>query len=106
MADDKVNEAQGKSNFSDEDEERLLAEEGEQTQDYVTTGDTNNDSTRMWEAIKGLGKKLDLLAGTPNTRITDAPLKRKIPHTVTKESKNDAETPPGLSRQKKRKSSS
>ncbi|CAB4015392.1 Hypothetical predicted protein [Paramuricea clavata] len=106
MADDKVNEAQGKSNFSDEDEERLLAEEGEQTQDYVTTGDTNNDSTRMWEAIKGLGKKLDLLAGTPNTRITDAPLKRKIPHTVTKESKNDAETPPGSSRQKKRKSSS
>ncbi|CAB4038251.1 Hypothetical predicted protein, partial [Paramuricea clavata] len=106
MADDKVNEAQGKSNFSDEDEERLLAEEAEQTQDYVTTGDTNNGSTRMWEAIKGLGKKLNLLAGTPNTRITDAPLKRKIPHTVTKESKNDAETPPGSSRQKKRKSSS
>jgi hypothetical protein len=47
MADSKVNEAKEKSNFSDEDEERLLAEEGEQTQDYVTTGDTNIDSTRM-----------------------------------------------------------
>ncbi|CAB3990440.1 Hypothetical predicted protein [Paramuricea clavata] len=106
MADAKVNEVKEKSNFSDEDEERLLAEEGEQIQDYVTTGDTNNDSTRMWEAIKGLGKKLDLLAGTPNTCITDASLKRKILHRVTKETKNDAETPPGPSRRKKQKSSS
>jgi hypothetical protein len=43
MAEAKVNEAKEKSNISDEDEERLLAEEGEQTQDCVTTG----DSTRM-----------------------------------------------------------
>jgi phosphoserine phosphatase len=56
MADAKVNEAKEKSNFSDKDEERLLAEEDEQRQDCVTTGDTNNDSTMMWEAIKGLGK--------------------------------------------------
>jgi soluble P-type ATPase len=58
MADAKVNEAKEKSNFSDKDEKRLLAEEDEQTQDCVTTGDTHNDSTMMWEAIKGLGKNL------------------------------------------------
>jgi hypothetical protein len=68
MADAKVNEEKETSNFSDKDKERLLAEEGEQTQDYVTTVNTNNDSTMMWEAmINGLGKKLNLLAGTPNT---------------------------------------
>jgi hypothetical protein len=72
MADAKVNEEKETSNFSDKDKERLLAEEGEQTQDYVTTVNTNNDSTMMWEAmINGLGKKLNLLAGTPNTCITD-----------------------------------
>jgi hypothetical protein len=48
----------------------------------------------MWEAIKGLGK--NSIFWRERTCITDASLKRKIPYTVTNESKNDAETPPGL----------
>lgn len=107
MSDVEVNETERKSPFpSEEDEDRLLNEEGDDTEDRNTTGDINIGSNLMWKAIHGLEKKLDLLAGTPSTCITDAPRKRKTPQTKPNESQNDSETPPGPSRNKQRKLSS
>ena len=107
MADDKVNELGSRSSScSDEDEDRLLAEEDDGTPDQNATGDIKMDANMMWKAIQGLERKLDLLAGKPNTCITDASLKRKTSQTGINQSKNASETPPGPSRKKQRRSTS
>ena len=93
MADPEVNEAETNPIFSEEaDEERLLAEDNDETQDRGTTGDTTIDPKLIWKAIQGLEEKFDLLAGMSNTRITDPSLKRK---SNTDKSKKDKNTPPG-----------
>ena len=107
MAEVEVNDAEKNRKFDEEsDEERLLAEDGDETEDHDTTGDTNIDPKLIWRAIQGLEKKFDLLAGTSNTGITDASLKRKMPQSKTDKSKKDSETPPGPSRKKQKKASS
>ena len=60
---------------AEEDETAFLAEEGN---DHDTTGAHAIASDKLWEAIQGLQKKVDLLAGT-STRITDASLRWKVP---------------------------
>ena len=60
---------------AEEDGTALLAEDGN---DHDTTGAHAIAPNKLWEAIQGLQKKVDLLAGT-STRITDASLKRKLP---------------------------
>ena len=86
------NETDGKSFFSgEEDENALLAEDGN---DHDTTG---VQGYKLWEAIEGLQKKVDLLAGT-STCITDASLKRKVPQTAKAESKSDSNSQPGPSK--------
>ena len=104
MADSEVNEAETNPMFCEEtDEERLLADENDETQDRDTTGDTTIDPKLIWKAIQGLEEKFDLLAGTSNTRITDASLKRK---SKTDKSKKDSDTPPGPPGKKQKKASS
>lgn len=67
MADVEVNAPDGKSlSIGKEDENALLADDGEGKQDYDTTGVGNIDTGLMCRAIQGLEKKIDLLAGTPS----------------------------------------
>ncbi|PFX12485.1 hypothetical protein AWC38_SpisGene23553 [Stylophora pistillata] len=103
MAKEEVNERiekDGKSVSSgEEDENALLAEDGN---DYDTTGAHAIAPNKLWEAIQGLQKKVDLLAGT-STCITDASLKRKVPQTSKVESKTDSNSQPGPSKKKARK---
>lgn len=85
-----------------EDEQALLAEEPEDTQDHSITGTHVIAPETMWEAIQGLQKKVDLLAGTPQTHIIDASLKRKISQKAKAESKNDSTSQPGPSEKRAR----
>ena len=74
----KAIESDEKLAFSgEEDEQALLAEEPEETQDHGITDAHVIAPETMWEAIQGLQKKVDLLAGTPQTRINDASLTRR-----------------------------
>ncbi|PFX26429.1 hypothetical protein AWC38_SpisGene8893 [Stylophora pistillata] len=83
------NEKDGKSVSSgEEDENALLAEDGN---DHDTTGAHAIAPDKLWEAIQGLQKIVNLLAGT-STCITDASLKRKVPQTSKAESKNDSDS--------------
>ena len=76
MVEVEVNDAEGNRKFDEQsDEERLLADDGDEIQDHDTTGDTNINPKLIWKAIQGLEKKFDLLAGMSNTGITDASLK-------------------------------
>ena len=72
MADAEMNEMNENDDkpFSsaDEDETALLAED---ENDHETTGAHAITPNKLWEAIQGLKKKVDLLVGT-STRITDA----------------------------------
>ena len=82
-----MNENDDKSfSSADKDETALLAED---ENDHDTTGAHAIAHNKLWEAIQGLQKKVDLLAGT-STRITDASLKRKLPQTLKAESKSDS----------------
>ena len=103
MADAEMNETNENDDkpFSsaDEDETVLLAED---ENDHDTTGAHAIAPKKLWEAIQGLQKKVDLLAGT-STRITDASLKRKLSQTSKAESKSDSNSQPGPSKKKARK---
>ena len=95
-----MNEKDGKSFSSgEEDENALLAEDGN---DHDTTGVHAIAPNKLWEYIQGLQKKVDLLAGTSKC-ITDASLKRKVPQTSKAESKSDSNSQPGPSKKKARK---
>ena len=103
MADAEMNDMNENDNkpFSsaEEDETALLAED---ENDHDTTGAHAIAPNKLWEAIQGLQKKVDLLAGT-STRITDASLKRKVPQMSKAESKSDSNFQPGPSKKKARK---
>ena len=100
MADAKMNEMDHKlSSSAEEDEAAVLAED---ENDHDTTGAHAIAPNKLWEAIQGLQKKVDLLAGT-STRITDASLKRKVPQMSKAESKSDSNSQPGPSKTKARK---
>ena len=100
MADAKMNEMDHKLSSSfEEDEAAVLAED---ENDHDTTGAHAIAPNKLWEAIQGLQKKVDLLAGT-STRITDASLKRKVPQMSKAESKSDSNSQPGPSKMKARK---
>ena len=104
MTEVEVNDSERNRKFDEEsDEERLLADDGDEIGDHDTTGDANIDPKLIWKAIQDLEKKFDLLAGTSNTGITDASLKLKMLQTKTDKSKNDSETPLGPSRKKQKK---
>ena len=67
-----MHEKDGKSFSSgEEDENALLAED---RNDHDTTGVHAIAPNKLWEAIQGLQKKVDLLAGTSSC-ITDASIK-------------------------------
>ena len=74
-------------------ETALLAED---ENDHNTTGAHAITPNKLWEAIQGLQKKVDLLAGT-STCITDASLKPKLPQTSKAESKSDSNSQLGPS---------
>ena len=76
----------------EEDETALLAED---ENDHDTTGAHAIAPNKLWEAIQGLQKKVDLLAGT-STCITDASLKPKLPQ-ESAELKSDSNSQPGPS---------
>ena len=100
MVDAKMNEIDHKlSSSAEEDKAAVLAED---ENDHDTTGAHAIPPNKLWEAIQGLQKKVDLLAGT-STRITDASLKRKIPQMSKAESKSDSNSQPGPSKKKARK---
>ena len=68
MADAKMNEMDDKlSSSAEEDEAAVLAED---ENDHDTTGAHAIAPNKLWEAIQGLQKKVDLLAGA-STRIID-----------------------------------
>ena len=95
-----MNEKDGKSlSRGEEDENALLANDGN---DHDTTGAHVIAPNKLWEAIQGLQKKVDLLPGT-STCITDASLKRKVPQTSKAESKIDSNSQQGPSKKKARK---
>jgi len=95
-----LNEKDGKSfSSAEEDENALLAEDGN---DHDTTGVHAIAPNKLWEAIQGRQKKVDLLAGT-STGIADASLKRKVPPTSKAESKSDSNSQPGPSKKRARK---
>ena len=95
-----INENDDKSFSSGEEDETALLAEDEH--DHDTTGDHAIAPNKLWEAIQGLQKKVDLLAGT-STCITDASLKRKTPQTSKAESKSDSNSQPGPSKKKAKK---
>ena len=93
-----MNEKDGKSFSSGEDDENaLLAEDGN---DHDTTGVHAIAPNKLWEAIQGLQNKVDLLAGTSKC-ITNTSLKRKVPQTSKAESKSDSNSQPGPSKERK-----
>ena len=98
MADLQVNGKDHKSSSSE-----LLAEEGDEIQNHDTTSVDFVASNTMWKAMQGLEKKFTLLAGRPNSRITDASLKRKMPQTSTAESKNASNPQPDPQKRKLKK---
>ena len=77
----------------EQDKTALLAED---ENDHDTTGAHAIAPNKLWEAIQGLQKKVDLLAGT-STCITDASLKPKLPQTSKAESKSDSNSQLGPS---------
>ena len=95
-----INENDDKSFSSGEEDETALLAEDEH--DHDTTGDHAIAPNKLWEAIQGLQKKVDLLVGT-STCITDASLKRKAPQTSKAESKSDSNSQPGPSKKKAKK---
>lgn len=93
MADAKVNRVEGKSTFAeDENEERLLADDGEESLNRDIAGDPNIDPKLIW-----LGKEIWPLGGNA---------KYKNLRSKTDKSNNDSETPPGASRKRGKKASS
>ena len=90
-----VNENNDKPFSSGEDDENALLADDEH--DHDTTGAHAIPPNKLWEAIQGLQKKVDLLAGM-STCITDASFKRKLPQTSKAESKSDSNSQPGPSK--------
>ena len=83
----------------EEDETALLVED---RNDHDTTGAHAITPNKLWEAIQGLQKKVDLFTGT-STCINDASLKQKVTQASKAESKSDSNSQPGPSKKKARK---
>ena len=103
MADAEVNEMseKGDKSFScgEQGKTALLAED---ENDNDTTGVHAIAPNKLWEAIRGLQKKVDLFAGM-STCTTDASIKQKVPKTSKAESKSDSNSQPGPSKKEARK---
>lgn len=87
-------------------EERSFEEKEDLEQDHFITCDTNVNPNVMWKAISNLKRKLNSLAGTQNTPITDTFAKRKASNNVSQSSQYQKEIPQGPSCRKQKKCSS